>query len=253
MARLEIHADYQSLFQQRGWNTVASFLSWTGLPIQHPTHRQVEQVTLEPEAPIRDVLFLRKEHAVTWRERFRNAWDGFGWCSNAVREASLLKAARQAGGPEVIAFGEDRSRAFVLLREEAGMAERRTGAKCFEQAFAKASLTLRRCLLQQAGQIVRRIHEAGYRLPPGDTWARRLGVVAGTSEVLLTSVEPLIRSAGTWQEIAPREFNRPQILLSRTEQLRFLGAYLRPGETDASKGTALSPSGRRAVGRQAAA
>src|ERR1700722_14040984 len=114
MVQLDIHPGYQSFFRQRGWDTITPFLLWTGLRIHQPKHRQVEQVTLEAETPASATFFLRKEHVVTWRERFRNAWDGFGWSSDAVREAKLLQAARRAGVgcPEVIAFGEDRSGAF---------------------------------------------------------------------------------------------------------------------------------------------
>jgi tRNA A-37 threonylcarbamoyl transferase component Bud32 len=488
MAWFEILPRYAALFRRRGWDSASSFLSWTGILVNRHRHRQVEQVTLEPEAPARAVaslagaagsevrFFLKKESAVCWRERFRNAWHGFGWCSTAVREAAILQALREAGigCPEVVALGEDRRQAFVLMCDESALTELRAflptlssdeecrrladalgrelarmhdagfdhpdlfakhilvaprGAtfrfcildwqrarrrravpwrlrcrdlavvdatlhgtlasarlrlrclrayvralsvqesrplgrlarqihrqaeqlrknrkirevgqlpvpasnqqfvslqdgrllvvrsyyeelggqlpgwltRIFEpeapaivyeeclarasgsaglslqswpasassweipplahtlfrlqrfgvpaprllavgfsagrvyllaqsaatvplpEAFAKASVPLRARMLWQAGWIVRQIHEAGYSLPPGDAWERRLGVIRSTSELFVVKFAALLRGAVPWQELAPLEFNRQKIRLSRTEQLRFLQGYL---------------------------
>jgi hypothetical protein len=95
------------------------------------------------------------------------------------------------------------------------------------EAVAKQPPARRRALLRQAGALIRQIHEAGYHLPPGDSWEHRLGVVPASGEVVLARVEPLLRGATCWQELAPLEFKRPAIRLSRTEQLRFLHGYLR--------------------------
>jgi tRNA A-37 threonylcarbamoyl transferase component Bud32 len=512
MAWFETLPRYASLFRRRGWDSASSFLSWTGILVNQHRNRQVEQVTLEPEAPARAAaslagaagsnvrFFLKKEYAVCWRDRFRNAWHGFGWCSTAVREAAILQALREAGigCPEVVALGEDRRQAFVLLGDESAMTELRVflptlssdeechclagalgrelarmhdagfdhpdlfakhilvsprgatfrfcildwqrarrrrrvswrlrcrdlavldatlhGAlasarlrlRCLHayvralsvqegrplgrlarqihrqaarlatnrhirevgqlsvpasnqqfvslqggrllvvrsyyeklggqlpgwltrisgpdasarvyaeslqaagshapawepgvatpergnevgavsgaeevslqswpasassreipplghtlfrlqrfgvpaprllavgfsaervylvaesattvplaEAFAKASVPLRARMLRQAGWIVRQIHEAGYSLPAGDAWERRLGVIRATYELFVVKFEPLLRGALPWQELAPLEFNRQKIRLSRTEQLRFLQGYLK--------------------------
>jgi tRNA A-37 threonylcarbamoyl transferase component Bud32 len=516
MAWFEILPRYASLFRRRGWDSASSFLSWTGILVNQHRNRQVEQVTLEPEAPARAAaslagaagsnvrFFLKKEYAVCWRDRFRNAWHGFGWCSTAVREAAILQALRAAsiGCPEVVALGEDRGQAFVLLGDESAMTELRAflptlssdeecrrlaealgrelarmhdagfdhpdlfakhilvappkggtpasggvpplggptfrfcildwqrarrrravswrlrcrdlavldatlhgalasarlrlrclhayvralsvqegrplgrlarqirrqaerlgknrhireigqlavpasnqqfvslrggrllvvrsyyeklggqlpgwltrisepdaTARIYEEsraaasgseglslqswpasassrgipplahtlfrlqrfgvpaprllavgfsaervyllaesattvplaeAFAKASVPLRARMLRQAGWIVRQIHEAGYSLPAGDAWERRLGVIRATYELFVVKFEPLLRGALPWQESAPLEFNRQKIRLSRTEQLRFLQGYLkhrRGGDQERAAGT----------------
>jgi tRNA A-37 threonylcarbamoyl transferase component Bud32 len=488
MAWFETLPRYAPLFRRHGWDSASSFLSWTGILVNRHRNRRVEQVTFEPEAPPTaaaslagaaglDVrFFLKKEYAVCWRERFHNAWDGFGWCSSAVREAAILQALREAGigCPEVVALGEDRRQAFVLMCDESAMTELRAflptlssdeewhcladalgrelarmhdagfdhpdlfakhilvaprgatfrfcildwqrarrrravpwrlrcrdlailnatlhgalasarlrlrclhayvralsvqkgrplarlarqihrqaerlrknrnirevgqlpvpssnqqfvslrdgrllvvrsyyeelggqlpgwltrisepGASArvyeeslaaasgseelslqswpasassweipplahtlfrlqrfgvpaprllavgfsaarvyllaesaatvpFVEAFAKASVPLRARMLRQAGWIVRQIHEAGYSLPAGDAWERRLGVIRSTCELFVVQFEPLRRGALPWQELAPLEFNRQKIRLSRTEQLRFLQGYL---------------------------
>jgi tRNA A-37 threonylcarbamoyl transferase component Bud32 len=499
MAWVEILPGYESLFRHRKWESASSFLAWTGILVNKHRQRQVEQVFLPsplrgrgtggegaeapasgmpatplPQAERGEVFFLKKEYAVSWRDRCRNAWHGFGWCSTAVREAAILQALHEAGigCPEVVALGEDQRQAFVLLRDAGDMIElrvllqqsstpedrnrladalgrslarmhdagfdhpdlfakhilvaargttfrfcivdwqrgrrRRSVAwswrcrdlavldatlhdalasdrlrlRClrayaqsardcmplgrlvrqvrsqaerlrenrnlreigqlpvaagdqqfvplregrllvvrtyyeelrqqipdwltqlsepeaqargsiqplacasgsdkrllqewaesaadreippqahtlfrlqrfgvpaprllavayadaraflvaesaatvpFEEALAKASFSLRSRLLQQAGVIIRQIHEAGYYLPAGDTWARRLGVTASTGVVSLVKVEPLPRDRVSWRERAPTELNRQKIRLSRGEQLRFLHGYL---------------------------
>jgi hypothetical protein len=106
--------------------------------------------------------------------------------------------------------------------------------------------------MQDAGTIVRRIHEAGYHLPPGDSWKRRLGVASATGEVMLVHVEPLPRGTVPWQQLAPVEFNDPALRLTRIEQLRFLRGYLKKSQEWAWLKALLS-SRLRAVERQAVA
>ena len=114
MAWIEHLPRYASLFQQSGLESASSFLGWTGILVNRHRHRQVEQVFLPSplrgrgaggEGAERATFYLKKEHAVTWRDRFRNAWQGFGWCATAVREAKLLQALREAGVgcPDVVA------------------------------------------------------------------------------------------------------------------------------------------------------
>jgi tRNA A-37 threonylcarbamoyl transferase component Bud32 len=464
MGWVEILPRYAALF--RRWDSAASFLSWTGILVNKHRNRQVEQVELDGES-----FFIKKEYAVSWRDRLRSAWDGFGWCANAVREAAMLQALRQAGigCPDVVALGEDGRQAFVVTRAEPAMTElrailptlsreqricladalgrelarmhdagfdhpdlmakhilaetggdtyrfcvldwqrggrrrtvpwrrrirdlaildatladalagdrlrmrclrsycralatdapplrrlaesiRRRSVECrknrnireaaqaapppadqqfvtlcegrllvvrsyfeelgeqapewmtslidveswdgsglafasgmttrrvqawpvegdtwelpplahtlfrlqrfgvraprllavgrsrsqvfalmesmattpFPKALADASADVRSRMLSRAGALVRQIHEAGYHLPPGGTWDQRLGVLRASGEVVLARVEPLLRGADEWQELAARELRHQKLILSRTEQLRFLQGYL---------------------------
>jgi tRNA A-37 threonylcarbamoyl transferase component Bud32 len=475
MAWVEILPGFEFLFRQIGWASAAPFLAWTGILVNKHRNRQVEQVLLPSPHRGReggnDVgFYVKKEFAVSWHNRFRNAWHGFGWCSTAVREGAILQALREAGigCPEVVALGEDRRQAFVLLRDHSDMIELRTflqqapaaernrlavalgrelarmhdagfdhpdlfakhilvasaearfcildwqrarrrrtvswrlrcrdlavldatlhdglasdwlRLRClhayvlatgdrrplgrvagpirreaerlrknrnireigqmpvpaadlqfvpasagrllivrsyfeqldrrvpdwlarlgdsepedlpqvlacasesgnwlvqswpsskaswdipplahtlfrlarfgvpaprllvvgyaetyafvlaksaatipFEEAFAKASFVVRARMLQQAGSVVRQLHDAGYYLPAGDSWRRRLGVVRGTGAIFLAKVDPLPRDGAPWHERGPTELNGQKIGLSRTEQLRFLHGYLR--------------------------
>src|ERR1019366_1739613 len=133
MAWVEILPGFESLFRKAGRESAPSFLDWTGILVNKHRHREVEQVLLESPGigvphPGACSFFLKKEHAVSWHDRLRNAWHGFGWCSTAVREAALLQALHAAGigCPEVAALGEAGRHAFVLLRDHADMTELRT-------------------------------------------------------------------------------------------------------------------------------
>jgi tRNA A-37 threonylcarbamoyl transferase component Bud32 len=97
----------------------------------------------------------------------------------------------------------------------------------FDEACAKASTQQRGQWLLQAGELVRRIHDAGYSLPLDDNWSSRLGVDLATGDVVLHRVDPLVRRSTPWQEFAPTELNHQKIRLSRIDRLRFLSGYLR--------------------------
>jgi tRNA A-37 threonylcarbamoyl transferase component Bud32 len=121
--------------------------------------------------------------------------------------------------PHLLAVGFSAERVYVLAESAATVP--------LAEAFAKASVALRARMLRQAGWIIRQIHEAGYSLPAGDTWERRLGVIRATYELFVVKFEQLLRGVLPWQELAPLEFNRQKIRLSRTEQLRFLQGYFK--------------------------
>ena len=131
------------------------FSAWTGILVNRhraSAGRTGDTSLAEPlaacdprQAPGRAFVSLKKEHAVSWRDRWRNAWHGFGWCATAVREAAMLQALRAAnvGCPEVAAFGEDRRAAFVLLREAEGMTELRTFLPTLESEHERRRLVRR--------------------------------------------------------------------------------------------------------------
>jgi hypothetical protein len=120
--------------------------------------------------------------------------------------------------PRLLAVGGDNSRTFALTRMPAALP--------FADAITKAAPWQRRRLLEQAGRMVRQIHEAGYQLPAGDTWARRTCVDQRSRDILLADVETLRRVDRAWHDFAPLELGHQRFRLSRFEQLRFLRSYL---------------------------
>jgi tRNA A-37 threonylcarbamoyl transferase component Bud32 len=155
MAWVDILPGFEVLVRKGGYESAASFLGWTGVLVNKHRNREVEQVELESAADTS--FFLKKEHAVSWRDRVRNTWHGFGWCSTAVREARLLRSLREAGigCPELAAFGEDGRHAFVLLRDHSDMIELR---KFMQGAPAAARSRIAVAL----GRALARMHAAGF-------------------------------------------------------------------------------------------
>jgi tRNA A-37 threonylcarbamoyl transferase component Bud32 len=173
MAWIEIMPRYEPLFRRLGWDTAAPFLAWTGILVNRHRHRSVEQVS-EPEASAKDgaspkmAFFLKKEFAASWRDRLHNAWDGFGWCATAVREAAMLQALRDAGigCPEVVALGEVGRRAFVVTRAESTMLELRAllATLAFDDDRTRLAVTL--------GRDLAKMHDAGFHHP--DLFAKHI-------------------------------------------------------------------------------
>jgi tRNA A-37 threonylcarbamoyl transferase component Bud32 len=156
MPTLEIAADYRDLFRRHGLATADDFLAWAGTAIGGHADRHVVAVSLAGLS-----FFLKKERIVPWRDRFASAWHGHGWASKSVREARLLQQAQAAGigCPEVAAVGEDRPRAFLLLRAADGMAEVR------DWLARPLSAAARRALARTLGQALARLHGAGFDHP----------------------------------------------------------------------------------------
>lgn len=227
MAWVEILPRYRELFRRRGWNSATSFLDWSGILVNLHRQRQVEWVKLDDNAE-QGRFFLKKQHAVSWRERSRNAWHGFGWSATAVREARLLQSLRRAGigCPDVVAFGEENRRAFLLLQDESGMTELRT---ILQDLVSTADRQRLACAL---GRELARIHDAGFDHP--DLFAKHI-LVAGHEDAFRISVLDWQRSRRrprvSWRlrcrDLAALDATLHDALASDGLRLRCLRAYRR--------------------------
>ena len=231
MAWVEVVPGHAAPFRQRGWGSPAPFLEWTGILVNWHRRRQVEQVAIPNTSqfePRNSSYFLKKEFSVTWRERFRNVWHGFGWCATAVREAAILLAARQAGVacPEVVAFGEDERRAFVLVRDEAGLSELRAFLPLLSRNED------RNCLADVLGRALAHMHDAGFEHP--DLFAKH--ILVGLKEGLfrfciLDWARARHRRTISWRsrcrDLAALDATMHETLASDRIRLRLLSAYLK--------------------------
>src|SRR5436305_1791168 len=107
MAFVEITPRYRAALAREGLATAADFLRLGGvITCGHPD-RNVARLELGG-AGERLGVFLKREHRVPWRDRWANAWAGFGFVSKSRREGVLLRqlASAGVGCPEVIAVGE---------------------------------------------------------------------------------------------------------------------------------------------------
>jgi tRNA A-37 threonylcarbamoyl transferase component Bud32 len=166
MAFLETDPDCADLFRRHGLASPDDFLALPGAIVGGHADRHTLEVLIGAER-----FFLKKEHVVPLRDRLASAWDGHGFVAKSVREGRILRQSRQAGigCPTVAALGEERGRAFLLLRAALDM---------WELRVCLLSLpSVERCLLAQAlGRAVARMHGAGFNHP--DLYAKH--VLAGT-------------------------------------------------------------------------
>lgn len=161
------------------WGESARFDAVVNLPAVlvgcHPG-RYVACVTLSTG----DRAYLKRELHVTWRERLRNWWCGFGFVSRSVREAKLLASLRRAGiaGPDVLAAAEGEPHgAYLLLRELTGWVELRS----FLRDHLPASGPARRKFARTLGTSLARVHAAGFG--HSDLYSKHVLVHPQTGEI----------------------------------------------------------------------
>ena len=158
--QLEVNPAFAGALAALGIDSAAGFLDLPGEVVSGHPDRHVVRVEL-PGFPA--ALYLKRQHAVTWRERLRNRVARFGWSSRCAREAMLLKQLAAAGlpAPRWVATGEDdRGRAFLLVEEVPGAVDLRRVL-----SDTRMSLNARRRLATRLGQVVALAHATGLTTP----------------------------------------------------------------------------------------
>jgi tRNA A-37 threonylcarbamoyl transferase component Bud32 len=221
MAFVETMPGDRDLLAGAGLAAPGDFLTLRGVIVSgHPT-RHVLRVEIGGTA-----FILKKEHRVRWRDRVAGSWFGFGWVSKSVREARLLLALGDAGVscPAVAAYGEDAGRAFVLLRESAGMTELRA-------LLRELSAADRRALAGALGRELARTHAAGVDHP--DLYAKHVLVHrdAGAFRFCFLDWQRSRRTTRvSWRrrlrDLAALDASLADDLAGDRERLRCLRAYL---------------------------
>jgi hypothetical protein len=200
-------------------------------------------------------LYLKRQHRVTWKERFRQWRAGFGWRSRCGREAALLKQLDAAGlpAPRWVAHGEDgRGRAFLLVEELSHArelrqlantsAERgRVSAPCEpDSAHAGRDSICRRTgrsrdparephcpLAEVLGRAVAALHDAGFDTP--DLTAKHVFIGAEVTLIDWQSARrvPILPPASRRRALAALHASLADHLATARERLCFLRAYSR--------------------------
>ena len=127
-AHLMVRAHSRAMFQEQGLTTAMAFLNMPGEIVSGHPDRHVMRVQLADGR----WAFLKREHRIRWKDRWRNLCDGFGRVSKSLREGTVLREieARGLPVPRWLAFGEDDSgRAFLLVEEVAGTRDLRHAAR----------------------------------------------------------------------------------------------------------------------------
>ncbi|WP_439626449.1 lipopolysaccharide kinase InaA family protein [Gemmata sp.] len=174
----EVNPAFAERFRALGIDSAAGFLELPGEVVSGHPDRHVVRVELPEFAT---AFYLKRQHAVTWRERLRTWAAGFGRVSRCEREAAVLKELQVSGlpGPQWVAVGGDgRGRAFLLVEEVAGATDLR--AALGDSVLSPAG---RRALAARVGWVIGRLHAAGWSTP--DLTAKHLFVAPGGGLTLI--------------------------------------------------------------------
>jgi tRNA A-37 threonylcarbamoyl transferase component Bud32 len=155
-----VHPAFANRLAALGLNSAEAVLDLRGEVVSGHPDRHVLRVGL-PGFP--SAFYLKRQHFVTRRERFRNWCAGFGWVSRAERERVVLDQLAAAGlpCPRWVAAGENgRGRAFLLVEEVTGAVDLRRALSDGQLSFAN-----RAALANRLGRLISQYHAAGFTTP----------------------------------------------------------------------------------------
>ncbi|MFO0797194.1 MAG: lipopolysaccharide kinase InaA family protein [Gemmataceae bacterium] len=206
---VEVHPDFTDRLADA---TAAELLELPGEVVSGHPDRHVVRVELPGwERP----LYLKRQHRVTWKERFRQWRAGFGWRSRCGREAELLKQLAAAGlpAPHWVALGEDGTgRAFLLVEELSDAVELRKAVHPDPDVL---------------GRAVAGLHDAGFDTP--DLTAKHVFVGDEVTLIDWQSARRLghVPTVARLRALAALHASLADHLATPRERLQFLRAYRR--------------------------
>ena len=165
---LNVHSSRRELFATFDLCCARDFLNLSGVVVSGHIGRNVSRVRIGDE-----VCYLKREHRVRWRDRWRNQLDGFGPCSISKREADVIARLELRGlpGPTCLAIGEVDCQAFVLVQEAHEAIDLRK-LPAIGDKFAR-----------ELGCIIAEIHEAGIDQP--DLFAKHFLINPETGRITI--------------------------------------------------------------------
>lgn len=175
---VEVNPDFVAALEALGLTSPRQFLDLPGEVVSGHPDRHVVRVNI---SGFSQAFYLKKQHFVTWREKFRN-WDaGFGWVTRSEREGEILRRLAEDGlpCPRWAAVGVDgRGRAFLLVEEL-------TSAVDLRQHLHDGILSNceRAGLAARLGQWIAAYHNSGYTTP--ELTAKHVMVNSVTDELTL--------------------------------------------------------------------
>ncbi|QVL32987.1 hypothetical protein KIH39_03465 [Telmatocola sphagniphila] len=197
------------------------FLNCPGEIVGGHVGRNVSRVILQGQN--REIVgYLKREHQVDWKDRFKHAWEGFGFCSKSEREVRILQELElhDLPTPRWLAWGNNGSgKAFLLIQEESGSYPLKNWL--LTNGYSKR-------LLGNLAQTLAGYHAAGFTQP--DLLAKHVLVNSVTQECLCIDWQRSVcrnkfhyRSA--IESLARLNASLPDALLSNTAKLYFLKKY----------------------------
>lgn len=147
---LWVRPDKGDWLESLSLRTATDFLALPGVVVSGHVRRNVSRVDLGGTT-----AYLKREHRVRLRDRFRSWRDGFGWASVSVREAAVLRRLEKHGlsVPAPLAFGEAHGQGFLLLESADNHVDLRSLGPMDDD------------LGERLGRVIARVHAAGVDQP----------------------------------------------------------------------------------------
>ncbi len=218
---LSVDPAFAELFTRAGLTTATAFLDLSGEVVSGHPDRHVVRVII-PGVP--RPFYLKRQHVVGWREKWRNRRAGFGWVSRCEREAEVFRQLHTTGlpAPRAVALGTHRGRAFLLVEEVPDAIELR-------QLLGDNTLspTERRQLAEAIGRSIAAVHATGFTTP--DLTAKHALVNPDSLVVTFLDWQSAVRkslsAADRADALGALHASLSEPLASRTDRLRALRAY----------------------------
>jgi tRNA A-37 threonylcarbamoyl transferase component Bud32 len=170
-----VHPLIAQRMQECGLWTADDYLQLPGVIVSGHPDRHVRRVHL----PSFGQAYLKRQHYVTLKERFRNWWQGHGWVSRSVREGRMLQLISQftQNVPQWLAFGENnRNQAFLLVASL-------DDAVDLHHWLRRNEGQNLRDLARRIGEVIARFHNYGFTLP--DLTAKHIFVKARSHQIVV--------------------------------------------------------------------
>jgi tRNA A-37 threonylcarbamoyl transferase component Bud32 len=225
-----VRPDSRAWLEAHGLASARDFLALPGVVVSGHVGRNVSRVQIGPTT-----AYLKREHRVRVRDRFRSWRAGFGWSSMSAREGAVLRRLDDRGlpRPKWLAWGEADGQAFLLL-EGAGETVELRSMHSVEPEFA-----------EWLGRVLGRLHDAGIDQP--DLFAKHFLVRPGSGGVTILDWQRATLCARvSWRRrirsLAALRATASEALIEVWERL--LAGYVR----EASEGGPGGPTLRRLSG-----
>jgi tRNA A-37 threonylcarbamoyl transferase component Bud32 len=177
-----VSPEHRDGLESIGLRTARDFLALAGIVVSGHVGRNVSRVDLGGVT-----AYLKREHRVRLRDRFRSWQEGFSWASLSAREATVLRRLEEYDlpGPKWLAAGECDGAGFLLLEAAESTTELR------------ALRAVGHDLAERLGRIIAKIHAAGVDQP--DLFAKHVLVCPQTLAItILDWQRAVLRQRVSW-------------------------------------------------------
>ena len=170
-----VHPHWTRQLHACGLHTLEDYLHIPGVIVTGHPDRHVRRVHL----PGLGYAYLKRQHYVTYRERWRNWCQGYGWVSRSVREGRLLQVLSRytQNIPQWLAYGENHhNQAFLLVASLEDAIDLHHWLRNHKNQDLRP-------LARQIGKLIAQLHDFGFTTP--DLTAKHIFVKSTTQQIAI--------------------------------------------------------------------